>query len=338
MKKKWNLYNISESRGILMGFATLIVAFFHCYSFHFTKIFKSQVVGQLFDFIRKTGNVGVDIFLFLSAIGLYFSFSKNSNIKSFYKKRLLRILPAVIIVAIIYYSYLKVKIGVFIQNILLISLFTRGNRDLWYFSLIIILYFLYPFIHKIIDKKDIKGLLGMLLTIFGLTILLYNIDYSFYQKIEIALTRIPVFLIGVYVGKNVYNKKEIPSYLMIINFIVLITSLLLIYKGGYKYYIVVRYLYCLLGISIVFMISFIHTYLKNKIVDKFLTFIGKYSMEVYLIFEHLCLEVRKVITVNSNFGFYFIMFIVTLALSFLLSKLCDLIIKLIEGKKEVKAN
>ena len=336
MKKKWSLYNISESRGILMGFATLIVAFFHCYSFHFTKVFKIEWIGILFDFIRKTGNVGVDIFLFLSAVGLYFSFSKNSDIKSFYKKRLLRILPAVLIVATIYYLYLKTKALIFIQNILLISLFTRGNRDLWYFSLIIILYFLYPFIHKIIDKKDLKGLIGLLLVVFGLTILLFNINYDYYQKIEIAITRIPVFLLGVYVGKQVFNKKEIPSYLIILDLFLLIISLLLIYRGGYKYYIIVRYLYCLLGTSIVFLISYIHTFIKGVYIDKFLTYIGTYSMEIYLIFEHLCLEVKKVIDVGNIFEFYFIMFLVTLTLSFLLKKLCDLIVKLIEGhNKEV---
>ena len=75
MKKKWSLYNISESRGILMGIATLIVAFFHCYSYHFERIITNNSIADFFNFLRKMGNIGVDIFLFLSAIGLYFSFS-----------------------------------------------------------------------------------------------------------------------------------------------------------------------------------------------------------------------------------------------------------------------
>ena len=150
MKKKWNLYNISESRGILMGVATLIVAFFHCYSYNFYKVMPTEFLGSIFMFLRKMGNIGVDIFLFLSAIGLFFSFSKNSNLKDFYKKRVLRIVPSILIVATVYYLYKKVSISAFIKNVLLVSFYINGNRDFWYFSLVILLLFDFPFISFLI--------------------------------------------------------------------------------------------------------------------------------------------------------------------------------------------
>ena len=327
MNKKWSLYNISESRGILMGVATLIVAFFHCYSYHFDKIFTNDFLGRLFNFLRSMGNIGVDVFLFLSAIGLYFSFSKDSNLKNFYKKRVLRIVPSIIIVASIYYLYKGVSVNTFFKGITLFSFYLDGVRDFWYFALIIVLYILYPLFHKIIEKKDLLGLIALLLISIGSTILLMNTCIETYNKLEIALTRVPVFLLGVYTGKQVLNKKEIHEISIIIFLLLFIICNYLLFNFKFNPYIYVRYIYCLLGISIVFLVTYLHSKIRFEYSDKFLTFMGTYSMEVYLIFEKLSVEVRKLsyVTVHNNFVFYTLMFIITMILSFLLKKLCNLI-------------
>ena len=318
MKKKWNLYNISESRGILLGIATLIVAFFHCYSYRFNNI-------SFLIYLRKTGNIGVDIFLLLSAIGLYFSYSKNSNNKEFYKKRVLRIIPSLLIVATIYYLYLGNGFWELIKNVTLLSFYINGKRDFWYFALIIVLYVIYPVLHKIIDSKDFKGLIALLLITIGSTMLIMYTLPGLYKNIEIAITRIPVFLIGIYIGKYVKEKKEIPLYTMILFLVLLFVCNYYMYTNPFKNYICIRYLYCLLSISLIFLISFIHSLKKFDIIDKFLVYMGTYSLEVYLIFEKLSLEVRKLsfVHVHSNFIFYTIMFIITMILSMLLKKLCD---------------
>ena len=329
MSKKWSLYNISLARGVLMGISALLIAFFHCYSYKF----GSGLLGDIFLYMRKTGNIGVDIFLILSAIGLYFSFSKDDNIKKLYKKRVIRILPSFLIVGAIYYLYRGVNVKDFINNMLLISFYINGNRDFWYFSLIIVLYLLYPILHKIIDKYDIWGLLSLLfITVLG-TILLYNFDYTLYQRIEIALTRVPIFIIGIYLGKSVLNKEEIPVYSMFIFLVIFIISNLLLFGFHFKYYIFVRYIYGFLALSIVFLISYLHLIINSKLLTKIFEFFGLYSMEIYLIFEKLALEVRKVYTVKNNFIFYTIMFIITMILSYIVKKICSFSFK----KKENKA-
>ena len=95
-----------------------------------------------------------------------------------------------------------------------------------------------------------------------------------------------------------------------------------------------RYTYIFLGLSIVFLISYIHSLYTNKYIDKFLVYIGTFSMEVYLIFQKLTTEVlnAKIFSVTNYYIYYFIMFIITLLLSILLKKLCDFIVKLFEGK------
>ena len=328
MNKKWNLYNISETRSILMGFATIIVAFFHCYSYHFEKIIPNSLIANLLNFLRLRGNVGVDIFLFISAIGLYFSFTKDSNIKYFYKKRISRILPSILIVAIIYYLIEKVNFITFIKGITLTSLYFDGDRTFWYFSLIIILYMLYPLFHKIINKKNLLGLLELLLLTIIPTILLMKYNYLLYQKIEIAITRIPIFLLGIYIGKNIYLKKEIPAYYILIFTFLFILCNILLYLININPYIIVRYIYGIIGLSLVFIISYLHTFIKINICDNFLIFIGKYSMEIYLIFEKLCLYIKKIkiLPINNNFIFYLIMFIITIILSYILKIICNIII------------
>ena len=82
--KDIELANISRFRGELMGAAMLFIILFH--------------VGlpreDAFYGLRRMGNVGVDMFLFLSGIGLWFSWVKNPDVKRFFIRRYLRIYPA----------------------------------------------------------------------------------------------------------------------------------------------------------------------------------------------------------------------------------------------------
>src|SRR3712207_9227987 len=65
--KEIELSNISKYRGELMGAAMLFIILFHV----------SLPRYDMFFGLRRMGNIGVDIFLFLSGIGLWFSWTKN---------------------------------------------------------------------------------------------------------------------------------------------------------------------------------------------------------------------------------------------------------------------
>lgn len=74
--------SISKYRTQLMGFAMLWIMIYHI-----------GIDVTFLNPITRSGYLGVDIFIFLSAYGLYHGFKKYSSIKIFYKKRILRILP-----------------------------------------------------------------------------------------------------------------------------------------------------------------------------------------------------------------------------------------------------
>jgi peptidoglycan/LPS O-acetylase OafA/YrhL len=72
-----------------MGIAILWIVWFH------TLSFNPFLIGNLLTFFKSIGYFGVDIFLFLSGFGLITGWvNKQYTITAFYKRRLLRIMPA----------------------------------------------------------------------------------------------------------------------------------------------------------------------------------------------------------------------------------------------------
>ena len=73
------LADISRYRGELMGLAIIFVILFH--------------VGlpreDAFFGLKRMGNIGVDFFLFLSGMGLWFSWTKHPSLRKFYPSTLL---------------------------------------------------------------------------------------------------------------------------------------------------------------------------------------------------------------------------------------------------------
>lgn len=74
------LYNMSRFRGEQMGAAMLFVILFHVGLDRWDPMFG----------LRRMGNVGVDIFLFLSGIGLWYSWTKMTENGMATKDMLLR--------------------------------------------------------------------------------------------------------------------------------------------------------------------------------------------------------------------------------------------------------
>ena len=64
------LANISRYRGELMGLAMLFIVLFHV----------ALPRSDAFYGLRRMGNIGVDMFLFLSGVGLWFSWTRDPNV------------------------------------------------------------------------------------------------------------------------------------------------------------------------------------------------------------------------------------------------------------------
>ena len=82
-------------------------------------------------------------------MGLYYSFKKQENIKTFYLRRITKLLPTYLILGIPYWIYFdcflnKMNIGQVFIDISFISFITEGNRRFWFIGLILGLYLFFP--------------------------------------------------------------------------------------------------------------------------------------------------------------------------------------------------
>ena len=307
-----------------------MIVFFHSPSLNFNNILGYNLLSDTLNFFKKTSNIGVDIFLFLSGIGLYLSYCKN-DIKTFYKNRFFKIIPPVIIFMCFYYSITGISsIKELLSNLLFLSFFINGNRDFWYFSLVLILYLFFPIIYKIIKNKEKNGLIILLYTIIMSNFIISILSNSLYYRLEIALTRIPIFIIGIYFGHKISQNQEITYKAINISFILqlIITTILTLIIELTNSFFFTRYLYCPLAISICLNISIIcknHKIIKD-IIFKPLTIIGKYSLEFYLIYEKLGHALKNKINYSSYLQYYLIIFCITLILSYLLNNFTNKIL------------
>lgn len=299
-RKKFNLFAISKTRDVLFGISTLWIMFFHSY-ISFENILNCEINHSVMNVlyilltgIRNIGSVGVEIFLFLSGVGLFFSFSKDSNLKKFYFRRFIRVLPESFVVAVIWGYYKLNNIPNFVESILFIEVFINGKRLFWFISFIMLLYLIYPIIYKVYNKYGFKGFVfSLLVVLFFNTILKYQ-NIETYERIKIMLSRLPIFLIGCYAGKYIKNKYEIScSFVRLSLFSAVISGTILIMQTT-NIVILPEYikdiLFILLSLSIILINSYIFEESKSNVIGMFnriFSYFGKFSIEMYLLFEKI---------------------------------------------------
>ena len=96
----WGL--VSKYRSQLFGFAILWIMCMH--SREFTPLLDDAILSQyiLYDGIILVGGVGVDIFLFLSGVGLYYAQEKGPTLGQFYARRFQRLLIPYLVIGTAY--------------------------------------------------------------------------------------------------------------------------------------------------------------------------------------------------------------------------------------------
>lgn len=143
-----------EYRQYWMGIAITSVIMLHI-------VYDRQTSDYVFKFIKMAflqGDMGVNIFFFLSAYGLCHSYENNSLIK-FYKKRFKRLFPIYIIFLIgimIYQIGLTLDFKYLVFNLTGLNMFPIiGNSNLtnaWFIPAIILLYIFFPILYKLTKK------------------------------------------------------------------------------------------------------------------------------------------------------------------------------------------
>ncbi|MDP2874363.1 MAG: acyltransferase [bacterium] len=267
----------------LKGIAILMVLFSHIGYFLFTD-------HQFLYPFSVAGGVGVNLFLFLSGFGLTISAIKSQlPILRFYLKRLrnifvpmwLMLIPVLVLDAYLLnrvYDF-KTVLRSFLGFFPVADLDTSINSPLWYFSLILFYYLIFPLVfwrNKVLLSAVAIWLLGFIMTKLNLPVSrdvlkLYQLHYL-------------AFPLGMSLAYIFSKKPVLPAFLRT-DFVRYVLIILLACVFGYTAIhsgiggkITTEHL-----ISLVTMSSALLIVLLMNFQSDVLIVLGKYSYEIYLI-------------------------------------------------------
>lgn len=331
--------NILKNRTILMGISMIMIMIFHM---------NLPIINN--NFIKRNLFIGVDMFLFYSGIGIYYSLKKNSNYKTFYKKRMIRILPTVLPVIIVgsfllYYYRNDFGLKEFYYQISFLNFFTcSGNYlgFLWYIPAIILFYVISPFLFKFIDK-DKSSYNEIILLIGCLLLILITLPSNLFTYIN-SISRLPIYIIGLAYGKKIYEKKEINKNYFIALIILSVLAVFLVrYLENHSSMFTtagVNICWIPITISISVLLSFIINKKRNMKLLEILTIIGNSTLAIYVLHEMLQYIIDaivyyyhiNIILFTNNYYFSLIVGIITILISIFWTKIVEYNIKKISNQ------
>ena len=336
--KDIELANISHYRGELMGVAILFVILFH--------------VGlpreDAFFGLKRMGNIGVDFFLFLSGMGLWFSWTKKPSLRHYYLRRFLRIYPTWLLIACLYYipDYLNLElIGHRGQSTNILDLigdisinwdfWLHDELTFWYIPAIMLFYIVSPFYMNLIIKHPTYRWLPILMIMWCVIVEYVVPIHEAVGHLEIFWSRVPIFFLGINIAAAVKRKETIGvSFIWIIGVIFLITLASCIFleqvKHGQFPLFIERMLYIPLTITAILLLSYLFSN-TTKHINKVLKLFGTLSLEIYLIHAHFVLDYLE----RNNWSYWATFFAttaITLVLAWLLHTAIEQIITPIEKR------
>lgn len=329
MIKAINLSDISCYRSELMGLAMIFVMLFHVW------MPKSN---PMYGFVR-CGNVGVDMFLFLSGIGLWYAWSKKPTLKNFFWRRYIRIYPAWILIACLYYipAFINTPGGGYsrnvpdlVANILINWSFWRiDDLTFWFIPAIMMMYTFAPAYMKLIEKHPEYRWLAVAAMVLAVMVQYYPPVHKAVGHVEIFFSRIPIFLIGINCGALVKGGRSLDGSSLWLVLLIFVMSLAMCvefeesWRGRFPLFLE-RMVYIPLTVSMILLLVKLlcHT---PAIICRALAFVGTVSLELYLI--HIQFVMKYITPYKLGYCLTaLIMIAVSLVLAWLLHRLVSFVI------------
>lgn len=278
-------------RSELMGAAMLFVILFHV----------ALDRGDAFYGLRRLGNVGVDIFLFLSGVGLWYSWSKTPSLRHFYRRRLLRIVPTWLVCATAF--YLPDYLGARRYSTSLLDLlgditinwdfWLHDELTFWYVPAIMLLYLLAPWYMRLIQRWPIYRWSVVLMIAWCVMVQWVLPIHHAVGHLEIFWSRVPIFFLGINCGEPIRTGRTLePNAMWLIVATFVMTGGTCLYleqvRHGHFPLFVERMLYIPFTISIVILLSRLFSHMPEW-VNRGFRFVGALSLQAYLIHLHFVL-------------------------------------------------
>ena len=306
--------HIGKYRSALMGFSMIMVFLFHA---------RSEKLGfmptGLWGAVCKNGNLGVDIFLFLSAFGLCYSLKKNT-IKRFYYNRFKRIIPTWWVV--LFFIHIT---GIFVGSKFADGSFVYPHSAVdmfywytglgyffntcsyeWFIPTLLLFYLLTPVVYRL-PRNQV-----LLLILLSISLVLLYKGSGVLPYISLSVTRIPVFLFGVLFFKDIEENGYYRFLITCIGLFICVFALSFFRK-------VPDVIQAMPLLPIVMgLISLALSLKYTRYIEVFLAFVGTISLEFYLIHGHRRPQYLLSHVISNSAMLVLGAFILCLVLSYLL--------------------
>ena len=340
MRKKirnWDLF--LKNRGELFGISTILIVALHYFQdvLSMKKTGLIPAVAEIYNsYVIKS--LGVEIFMLLSGIGIACSLMKDSDVGGFYGRRFRRVVLPYLVWGSLYWAVYdmvgkKLGIAAFLKDFFFVSMFTEGVTRLWFIILILVLYFLSPFLYDVLfydGKHRFLKLVLLLLIVMVPTVVLAWKSPVFYKHVEIALTRIPACIFGLYIGKRAGQHEEMKHPWLILLGLVphtLLVILKLTGTGGLvpaefltNKWPFMRFAMILYGFSLMFLLELLLEKIRLPRFKQLLALAGSYSLEIYM--THVCVRsiLRDILKLSTGRVRYYSLIIVISVIASILLK------------------
>ncbi len=200
-----SLADISRFRGELMGLAMLFIILFHVWVRRDDPFYG----------LHRCGNVGVDMFLFLSGVGLWFAWTRHPDTRLFYARRFARIFPAWLVMACLFYvpdflgsGRYSSSLGDLIGDVTLnLGFWEHDELTFWYIPAIMALYIAAPPYMWLVSRLPVYRWLPVLMVVWCVAVQWVEPLHSAVGHIEIFWSRVPVFFLGINAGQLVMERR-----------------------------------------------------------------------------------------------------------------------------------
>ena len=257
-----------------------------------------------FDFIQATGYGGVDIFIFLSGFGLYFAMLKyEKNLKKYYKKRFLRIMPEFwFVLCIVYLFKMDYSIDSFcnlLSDASSLKYWIGKPSPMWFVSFILVFYAIFPFYFRLFKKHGMKvpvlfiGLGFVILCIYAFVAVHFYDNRIIGGLTIFSYARIPIFFIGSIFGylaneECSFTLRKKDKKLSLLCFFIAILFLAYSLKFVQEYLCTFSlYFLPFVVIAPVLCVILAICFEKFRNVDKLFAWIGTLSLELYMCHSYL---------------------------------------------------
>lgn len=281
---------ISKYRAELMGLAILGVMWGHLMN----DTYQPSIFAQLARLVHTPG------FLFLSGFGLYYSFSNNSDVHLFFKKRIARLyIPFFIMVLPFFISLLVIGKCSFLQfcgYMTTLAFWYEGNYyAMWYVAVSIALYAVFPLMYRAFFNKYDRPILFCGIFCFlmaGIIFFIQNIFPDYWKIVKFGLSRSYLFPIGCVCGYLAKKKASVAWYYLLIY--ILVCGFFFLMRINTP---VTR---TMMGIPMVcILLDYLFDKNKNEKLKKLLSWFGKYSLELYLLHMLIYFALRIFLELNG---------------------------------------